>query len=112
MRGYKVMRKTDGLWSNLRSRLRLAKHLCVFVYNVLPFSDVGRRRFGYCMILIAWTIVIASALDPLFENSRGLDVGGPLTNNITFFLFYIGAPLVMIPMAIVAYKALWSAKAE
>lgn len=37
MSGYKVMLKTDGLWSNLRSRLQLAKQLSVFIYNVGPY---------------------------------------------------------------------------
>lgn len=37
MRGYKSMLKTDGLWSNLRSRLQLAKHLGAFVYHVGPY---------------------------------------------------------------------------
>lgn len=74
--------------------------------HLLPFSDVGRRRFGTCMIVVAWTIVVASCLDPLFENSRGLAFGAPFTNNIAFFLFYIGVPLVMIVMAAVAYRAL------
>ncbi len=37
MRGYKVMLKTDGLWSNLRSRLRLAKQLSAFIYHVGPY---------------------------------------------------------------------------
>lgn len=76
------------------------------VLPLLPFSARGQKRFGACMILIAWTIVIASGLDPLFNDSRGLAFGGPLTNNLAFFLFYIGVPLVMIVMAIVAFKAL------
>ena len=57
------------------------------------------------MILVAWTIVVASCLDPLFPDSRGLAAGGPLTNNVAFGLFYIGVPLVMVVMAIVAWKA-------
>lgn len=75
---------------------------------LLPFSPTGQRRFGTCMIIVAWTIVIASCLDPLFADSRGLEIGGPLSNTIAFFLFYIGVPLAMIVMAVVAYKALWS----
>jgi len=82
--------------------------LTAAVLPILPFTDVGRRRFGACMIVIAWTIVIASCFDPLFENSRGLAFGGPMTNHMAFFLFYVGVPLVMIVMAVVAYKALWA----
>lgn len=80
--------------------------------HLLPFSDTGRKRFGSCMILIAWTIVIASCLDPLFPESRGLDFAGPFTNYVAFFLFYIGVPLVMIVMAVVAWKALISPPRE
>lgn len=36
MRGYKVMLKTDGRWSNLASRLRLARFLSDFVRHVGP----------------------------------------------------------------------------
>lgn len=41
MRGYKMMLKRDGLWSNFRSRLRLARFLSVFIYNVAPYLIRG-----------------------------------------------------------------------
>ena len=37
MRAYKRILQKDGLWSNLRSRLRLAKHLGSFVCTVAPY---------------------------------------------------------------------------
>lgn len=73
---------------------------------LLPFSEKGQARFGSCMILVAWAIVIASSIDPLFADSRGLAFGGPASNYAAFFLFFVGVPLVMIVMAVVAFKAL------
>lgn len=37
MRGYKKILKNDGLWWNLRSRLRLAKFLSIFMWHVGPY---------------------------------------------------------------------------
>ena len=37
MRGYKVMLKKDGLWSQFRSRMRLAARLSAFVWHAGPF---------------------------------------------------------------------------
>lgn len=72
----------------------------------MPFTMVGLRRVVYGMLVIAWTIVIASAFDPIFPESRGLAVSDSLTNNIAFGLFYIGVGGVMTLMAIIAWKAL------
>jgi len=41
MRAYKVMLKKDGLWSNFKSRLRLARYLSAFVYHVGPYLIRG-----------------------------------------------------------------------
>lgn len=84
--------------------------LSAAVIPLMPFSAKGLKRLTYSMIVVTWTIVIASALDPLFENSRGLMAGGSLTNNIAFGLFYIGVVLVMVVMAVIAVKSLRSAK--
>jgi hypothetical protein len=64
------------------------------------------------MIVVAWTIVVASMLDPLFADSRGLAAGGPVTNNLAFGLFYVGVGLVMIVMAVVAWKSLFGRDAD
>lgn len=37
MRGYKAILQKDGLWSRMRSRLRLAAHLWSFVRTVAPY---------------------------------------------------------------------------
>jgi predicted metal-dependent hydrolase len=37
MRGYKLILKKDGLWRQLRSRLRLARHLGSFAVTVAPY---------------------------------------------------------------------------
>lgn len=79
---------------------------------LLPFSAIGQRRTGLCMIVVAWTIVVASMLDPLFADSRGLAAGGPVTNNLAFGLFYVGVGLVMIVMAVVAWKSLFGRDAD
>lgn len=76
------------------------------VLQFFPFTVVGTKRAVYSMLVIAWTIVIASTLDPIFPESRGLAVSDSLTNNIAFGLFYIGVGGVMILMAVIAYKSL------
>ncbi len=73
---------------------------------VMPFSPGGLGRLSWGLILLAWTIVLASALDPLFPESRGLAFGGPLTNQIAFFLFYVGVVLAMVLSAVIAWKCL------
>lgn len=77
------------------------------VLQHFPLTAVGIKRAVYGMLIIAWTIVVASALDPIFPESRGLAVSDSLTNNIAFGLFYIGVGGVMILMAVIAYKALF-----
>ena len=76
------------------------------ILPLMPFGPTGMRRLVYGMLIVAWTIVIASAFDPVFPDSRGLMATRSLTNNIAFGLFYIGVVLVMVIMAVVAYKAL------
>ena len=80
--------------------------LAAAVLPLIPISLKGQTRVGYSMIIIGWTFVIASLLDPLYANSRGLEFGGAMTNTIAFLLFYVGVVLVMVIMAVIAYKAL------
>lgn len=82
--------------------------LVAAVIHLFPISVKSAVRTGYGFIVVGWTIVLASLLDPLFPNSRGLEFGGPLSNQFAFFLFYIGIVLVMWLMAMIAYKSLWS----
>ena len=80
--------------------------LTAAVLPLMPFKAVGRKRLAYAMLVIAWTIVIASALDPLFPDSRGLEFGGSITNHFAFFLFYIGVGGAMVVPAIIAWRCL------
>lgn len=72
----------------------------------LPFGDVGKIRSGKMMIVVAWTIVIASSLDPLFADARGLRVGLNVANTTAFLLFYVGVVGVCVLVAVIAWKAL------
>jgi hypothetical protein len=63
------------------------------VAAVLPtfrLPDGSARRVTYALLVTAWTFPIASLFDAFFEHSRGLRFGGPVTNLIPFFLFYVG----------------------
>ncbi len=73
---------------------------------LLPLGLTGLKRTTYSLIIVGWTFVIASTIDPLFLDSRGLEFGGPATNLIAFFLFYVGVLIVMILTPIIAWKAL------
>ncbi len=80
--------------------------LTAAVLRFLPFGELGLKRSVNCLIIVGWTFIIASTIDPLFLDSRGLAFGGPLSNQIAFFLFYVGVLIVMIMMPIIAYKSL------
>ncbi|ULQ47955.1 hypothetical protein JN531_006600 [Flagellatimonas centrodinii] len=82
------------------------------VLQHLPFGVVGVRRAVHGMLVVAWSIVVASVFDPLFPDSRGLAASDSLTNNIAFGLFYIGVVGVMILMGVIAYKALFTRAPE
>jgi hypothetical protein len=58
------------------------------------------------MISVGWMFTIASSMDALFTDSRGLAYGGPLTNNIAFFLFYVGILMIMYILLVIAYRSL------
>ncbi len=80
--------------------------LAAAVLPLIPLSARGLKRTALGLIVVAWTFVIASALDPLFPDSRGLQFGGPATNQAAFFLFYVGVVLIMVISATIAWKAL------
>jgi hypothetical protein len=67
-------------------------------------------RVAVGMVIVAWTIVVASALDPIFPNARGLSFtpDSTLANDIAFFLFYIGIGAACIVVTAVAVKSLKS----
>lgn len=59
----------------------------------LPIATA--RRIARMLVVTAWTFPIASLFDAFFQNSRGLRFGGPVTNLIPFFLFYVGIILLV-----------------
>jgi len=80
--------------------------IVALVLPIVPLSDVLRMRVTWGMIVVAWTIVVASALDPLFPDARGLTFGGNVPNTIAFFLFYVGILTVIWVVAMIAVKSL------
>lgn len=77
---------------------------------VLPaMSSLIERvyRLAWGMVVVAWTIVLASCLDPLLPNARGLafTAESSLASDIAFFLFYIGIAIVCAVVVIIALKA-------
>jgi hypothetical protein len=78
------------------------------VLPLLNFSVKTSRRLAIGMIITAWTIVIASTIDPLFPNARGIALTGEsnLMNDIAFLLFVIGIAIVVVIMIKVAIKCL------
>ncbi len=88
----------------------LALWLLALVLPVVPVSEALCRRLTWAMILAAWTIVSASALDPLFPQARGLSMGGSVPNTIAFLLFYVGIVAAIWLVATIAVKALAGAR--
>ena len=80
--------------------------LVVLVVLEVPFSDVLRHRITWGMIFVAWTIVLAAAIDPVFPDARGLEFGKNIPNTIAFLLFYAGILTVIWVVAVVAVKSL------
>jgi len=84
--------------------------LIAAVLPILNFSASTSRRIAIGMIITAWTIVIASTLDPLFPNSRGLALTSEsnLTNDIAFLLFVVGIVIVVAIMLKIAHQCLFA----
>ena len=80
--------------------------LTALLLPLLPFSWVASRRVANGMIAVGWLFTLASLIDALFPNSRGLAMGGPWTNSLAFLMFYVGVLIVMAVMAIIAWKTL------
>ena len=64
------------------------------------------------MIVVAWTIVVASVIDPLFPEARGLSFGMNAPNTIAFFLFYVGILTVIWVVAMIAVRSLAAARVK
>ena len=84
--------------------------LMAAVLPLLNLSARTSRRIAIGMIIVAWTIVIASCFDPLFPEARGLAMTSDtnLMNNIAFLLFYVGIGIVIAIMIKVALQCLRS----
>jgi hypothetical protein len=82
--------------------------LMAAVLPLLNFSAKTSRRLAIGMIITAWTIVIASTIDPLFPNARGLELTGEsnVMNDIAFLLFVVGIGIVIAIMIRVAHQCL------
>jgi len=86
--------------------------IVALVLPLVPLSEVLRVRITWGMVIVAWTIVLASALDPIFPDARGLAFGKNIPNTIAFFLFYVGILTVIWVVAVIAVKSLAAARAE
>ncbi|NCF17937.1 MAG: hypothetical protein GWP63_06815 [Haliea sp.] len=86
--------------------------LMAAVLPLLNLSARTSRRIAIGMIIVAWTIVIASSFDPLFPNARGLALTSEtnLMNNVAFLLFVIGIGIVIAIMIKVAKQCLFTAE--
>jgi hypothetical protein len=82
--------------------------LMAAVLPLLNFSAKTSRRLAIGMIITAWTIVIASTIDPLFPNARGLELTSEsnVMNDIAFLLFVVGIGIVIAIMIRVAHQCL------
>jgi hypothetical protein len=71
-------------------------------------------RLAVGMVIVAWTIVVASAIDPLFPEARGLvfTPASNLANDVAFFLFFVGIAIAFAVVITVAVKSLWAPAAE
>jgi hypothetical protein len=76
------------------------------ILPIIPLTDVNLRRLAWAFVIVAWTIITASLIDPLFPDSRGLLFGGPATNILAFGLFLIGVPLITILAPYIAWVTL------
>lgn len=82
--------------------------IAALLMPLLPFTIRALRRIAWGLIVVGWTFTIASAFDALFPDSRGLAYGGPLSNQLAFFMFYVGVLIVMAIMASIAYRTLFA----
>ena len=86
--------------------------LLAAVLPLLNLSVKTSRRIAIGMIITAWTIVIASTIDPLFPNARGLELTSESTlwNDVAFLLFVIGIGIVIAIMVKIAKECLFTTK--
>jgi hypothetical protein len=81
--------------------------LLAAILPLLPVPGRVLKQIVLASIVTAWVFPIASVMDALFPDSRGLAFGGPVTNLLAFFLFYIGVLAIIWVAAAIAYYCLW-----
>ena len=86
--------------------------LAAAIYPLFPLGNKASKWLTYALLATCWSIVLASCLDPLFPDARGLMMKDGVLNNIAFLLFYVGVPGAMIASAYIAYKALCAKNAD
>jgi len=86
--------------------------IVALILPIVPLSDVLRVRVTWGMIVVAWTIVVAAALDPLYPEARGLAFGGNAANMAAFFLFYVGILTVIWVVIMIAVRSLRAARQQ
>ncbi|MEM1139503.1 MAG: hypothetical protein AAGB03_02885 [Pseudomonadota bacterium] len=79
------------------------------IIPILRLTEKTARRVALAMITTAWTFTVASTMDPLFENSRGIVIKEdmPLTNFIAFNLFVVGILAVTWVMILTIKRCLF-----
>ncbi len=75
---------------------------------LMPFAIKTLRRMSVAVIATGWMFTVASSMDALFVDSRGLAFGGPLTNTIAFLLFYVGILMIMWILLAMGYRCLFT----
>ncbi len=86
--------------------------LLAAVLPLLNLSVKTSRRIAVGMIITAWTFVVASTIDPLFPNARGLELTSESTllNDVAFLLFVVGIGIVIAIMVKIAKQCLFTAE--
>ena len=86
--------------------------IVALVLPIVPLVECLRVRVTWGMIVVAWTIVVAAAIDPLFPDARGLAFGSNGPNTIAFFLFYVGILTVIWVVALIAVRSLSATRGD
>jgi len=73
---------------------------------LMPFAIKTLRRMSLGVIATGWMFTLASSMDALYPDSRGLAYGGPFTNTFAFFLFYVGILVIMGILLAMGYRCL------
>lgn len=80
--------------------------IAALVLPLIPITPKTATRLAWGFIIVSWTFVVASLMDPLFADSRGLHMGGPITNTIAFLLFYVGVLIITFIAGYIAWVCL------